>query len=260
MIPEKLNEFRKRFKARDIPGGRFIWQVWGAHGPSPVLMLPGAQGTGEIFYRPALALAQAGLSPLSVTMPETEDVEALVQSLAAMLDMLELEKVDIVGTSLGSYIAQRFALDHSTRVRKLVVGNGFSDATEVQSTRYDPDVLAATDAENLKSMMLGRIQAGPDGELRNALLEVMGRTQPASTLKARALTVAKSIPITEPPLTSDRVLIIDSDPDPVLGDGLRDTQLALYPGAKHIRIENGTHYPYLAVPEIYVPALVEWLE
>ncbi len=61
------------------------------------------------------------------------DVRAMAKSVVGLLDELELERVDLVGYSMGGRIALHLALDDPERVRRLVLESaspGIEDAAE----------------------------------------------------------------------------------------------------------------------------------
>lgn len=58
-------------------------------------------------------------------------LDDMARDLVAVLDALELDVVDVIGTSMGGMIAQHLAFDHPSRVRTL---------TSVISTTGDPNV------------------------------------------------------------------------------------------------------------------------
>lgn len=97
----------------------------------PVLFLHGAGGAGAWLPFHGL-LAQRGLDVLAPDHPgfgqsgELEHIESmddLVYHTLALLDRLELEQVDLVGTSLGGWLAAELAVHSPQRVRRLVLLN-----------------------------------------------------------------------------------------------------------------------------------------
>ena len=53
--------------------------------------------------------------------PAMTDIHDYVMHYVELLDLLGLDKVNLVGFSLGGYIAAKFAMEHGHRVRKLVL-------------------------------------------------------------------------------------------------------------------------------------------
>jgi pimeloyl-ACP methyl ester carboxylesterase len=72
--------------------------------------------------------------------PDRCSPTALASDVVALLDDLGLERVDLVGFSLGAGVALRIAMDRPQRVRRLVVG-GIGDAAI--NERHDPEQIAA---------------------------------------------------------------------------------------------------------------------
>jgi esterase len=114
-------------KSVALDGLKFHYLDWGGDGP-PVLMLHGftghahtwdstAAGLGE-RYR-ALAVDQRGhgdsdWAPVYGSRPMVEDVRRF-------LDAIELERVDLMGLSMGGNVAYLFAASHPERVARLAV-------------------------------------------------------------------------------------------------------------------------------------------
>lgn len=62
-------------------------------------------------------------SGYSITNDEQYQIEDLADDVVELLDHLSIDKAHIVGTSMGSFIAQEFALKYPERTRKLVLCN-----------------------------------------------------------------------------------------------------------------------------------------
>jgi pimeloyl-ACP methyl ester carboxylesterase len=69
----------------------------------------------------------AALPRLTVDAPDLENVSTMTEATAAFLDALGLQRVHILGASLGGYLAQAFAVAHPERVDQLLISNGFYD-------------------------------------------------------------------------------------------------------------------------------------
>lgn len=111
---------------------------------------------------------------------------AIADSLAGLLDTLELEVVDLVGLSFGGMHALHTAIRHPRRVRRLVLADtspAFGlDGTTAQAwkqTRLDPLDRGLSPGEMAESV-IEAICAGPlEPEIHRQLVESFGRISPA---------------------------------------------------------------------------------
>ena len=95
----------------------------------PLLFIPGLGGTCRVWDPVVPALAEhftcilpdnRGLGR-SVGRRKPKTLADYSSDLAELLDYLQLERAHVLGLSLGGIIAQRFALDHPSRVDRLVL-------------------------------------------------------------------------------------------------------------------------------------------
>ena len=118
--------------------GDTVYEVAGA-GP-PVVLIHGLGLTREVWSGQVSALA-----PWSKTIRydllghgESEKpagaypMRRFTDQLGHLLDALELDRVALVGFSLGGLIVQAFALAHPSRVRALAILNAAHDRTEAE--------------------------------------------------------------------------------------------------------------------------------
>ncbi len=84
--------------------------------PEPPTPLLDGLATGAEVVAPALP-GYAGSDPLA----PRSDVEDCTFHLADLLGALRLDRVDVVGASLGGWLAAELALRHPTRIRRLVL-------------------------------------------------------------------------------------------------------------------------------------------
>ncbi|MGH7265149.1 MAG: alpha/beta fold hydrolase [Candidatus Rokuibacteriota bacterium] len=98
----------------------------GGQGP-PLLYLHGAGTYGWMPVHDGLAARRHVYLPVhpgfgaSEGLDEIEDIEDLVFHTLDVLDALGLERADVVGLSLGGWLAAELALRHPGRVRRLVL-------------------------------------------------------------------------------------------------------------------------------------------
>jgi pimeloyl-ACP methyl ester carboxylesterase len=126
-----------------IPGARLFYGDTGGSG-TPVILLHAATGTSRVWeyqipafiaagYR-VIAFDRRGWGRTEIDSTETQSGTAAgtaAGDLLALLDQLHLDRVHVVGTAAGGFVAMDFALSYPRRVRSLVVANsigGVQDA------------------------------------------------------------------------------------------------------------------------------------
>ena len=114
-------------------GIRFAYRRFGQDSGTPLVLMPHfragmdhwdpAVTDGLAVSRPVVLFDNAGVAGSGGETPET--IESMADHAADFLNGLGLERVDVLGFSIGGYIAQALALRHPEIVRQLVlVGTG----------------------------------------------------------------------------------------------------------------------------------------
>jgi pimeloyl-ACP methyl ester carboxylesterase len=94
----------------------------------PILFIPGLGATCEV-WRPAAELAKdfclifsdnRGVGQ-SIPKRAAVNLSCFTSDLVELLDFLQLDRVHVIGMSLGGIVAQRLAIDHPSRVDRLVL-------------------------------------------------------------------------------------------------------------------------------------------
>lgn len=80
----------------------------------------------------------------------------LADDLCFLLDSLELKRVNVVGYSMGGWVAQRFAVEYPNRVRSLVLVSSSYKIYKKEETilRYFQEVLRYNNEETLAKVLL----------------------------------------------------------------------------------------------------------
>ncbi len=113
-----------------VPAGRIACRDWAAaatHGPR-IVLLHGLAGDVQSWSQLAAALMRAGRHVTAIDLPghgstgiEATDLDTVAASVAAFLDGLGGEPVELVGHSLGGAVAARVARSIPSRVRRLTL-------------------------------------------------------------------------------------------------------------------------------------------
>ncbi|HSD31345.1 MAG TPA: alpha/beta fold hydrolase [Gemmatimonadales bacterium] len=95
---------------------------------APLVLVPGMDGTGRLFYRQVPLLARRYRVATYTLRDDAAGMDVLTEDLARVIDAAANGpgSAIVIGESFGGALALSFALAHPERVRALVVLNSFS--------------------------------------------------------------------------------------------------------------------------------------
>lgn len=253
---EKLESRYAWSSLDDANGHPWRWLDTAGHGPA-VLLLPGSVGDGAMFVRTLLSLGER-LRLIAVTYPALSDPEQLAAGLKSVCDHLGLPPSVVVGSSYAAWWAQYFALRHPEQVRKLVIGNGFTDASDLAANPlFDPAWVRSVSPQELHASWVERVRNSAESPLQQLQLLMLTERQSPENLYSRfaGVTQAKACPPL--PLPGSAVTVLDCQDDPLIPAAARDRLRARYPDARHARLPTGGHYPHVLNPEQYESLLLD---
>jgi pimeloyl-ACP methyl ester carboxylesterase len=215
-------------------------------------MLPGIQGGGDVFFDTALRLG-AALPLLTVDAPDLDDVSTMTAATAAFLDTLGLQRIHILGASLGGYLAQAFALAHPGRVDQLLIANGFYDPRPFVSKLPPAATFAAMDADSLvRKNLAPLLETSADdpgvASLQALMAALVGPVQSLTNYKSRLLLLMGAEPLDRPQIPDSRVMLIDDDRDPMVPAEMRNALRSRYANAELHAVTGGGHMPAIQRP------------
>jgi len=266
-VRQKLATFQSRYPLRSVEIERRTWVFrrtpGRAAGQVPLVMLPGIQGGGDIFFEVALLLGE--LMPIiTINAPDIEDVAQMRAGLAGFLSRLGIRCTNILGSSLGAYLAQSFALLHSDNVAQLVIANGFIDVAAITTKSPPTPTVAAMDAAELVQQNVGALLAAPNRtegtvRLKAAVRALVGPAQTLENYKSRLLLMMGVPPLAEAPIAPDRVMIIDDDHDPLILPEMRGAVRKRFARSEQHSIDGGGHLPAVQRPAPFAELLTQRL-
>lgn len=249
-------ESRHAWSALEVDGHAWRWIDTAGTGPA-VVLLPGSVGDGAMFVRTLLSLGER-LRLIAVTYPALSDPRALADGLKGVWDHLALPPSVVVGSSFAAWWAQFFALQHPELVRKLVIGNGFTDGSDLAANPlFDAQWVAQVAPADLHAQWLERINAAPASPLQQLQKLMLERRQSPDNLHARFAGVTRAQACPRLPLKPADVVVLDCEDDPLIPPAARERLRQQYPGARHVRLPTGGHYPHLLNPEAYESLLLD---
>ncbi|WP_010164862.1 alpha/beta fold hydrolase [Sphingomonas sp. PAMC 26617] len=254
-VLEKLVRFQRDWPRRSVEVAGHSWiyrrnQV--DRSRPPVVFLPGIQGGGDLLFDGAMALGGM-VDVVTVDAPSITDAQEMTRGFADFLSALGLERVSVIGSSLGGYLAQGFALSHPNRIEQLIVANGFFDVRPFLAQSPPISVFEAKDAAAIVKANLAGIPgdaSDDDGHIRlKAVVQALvGPLQPFDGYKSRLLLMMAAPPLAPPALSPAQVMVLDDDADPLLPPAMRDPVRARFAGSEQHRIEGGGHLPSVQRP------------
>ncbi|HEX8697068.1 MAG TPA: alpha/beta hydrolase [Longimicrobium sp.] len=245
-------------------------------GPGPpLLVLPGALGMVDAAGAALRRLAE-GRRVIALAYPAVPAMTALCDGIAALLDRLGLERVDVLGGSLGGWVAQCLARRHPERVRHLALSHTFAlrpgDARRIRlGSRLwalIPDrVFYALLRMRLRQVLRPVRRAGPaeaaswDAWLRDGVRRQVSRAALAryNDWMLESLAAFRLAP-GDLERREGRVLILESADDPILRARDRARLRALYPSAVVSTFHGAGHATSLAMPDEYAAAVAGFLD
>src|SRR5258708_14355284 len=127
-------------------GIRYAYRRFGAESGIPLLFLQHFRGgldnwdplvtDGLGQGRPVLLFNNAGVGSSSGETPNT--IDAMGDHLAAFVNALGLPQVDVLGFSIGGYVAQSLVLHHPNLVRRLLLAGTVTPIGEPRNNTPTP--------------------------------------------------------------------------------------------------------------------------
>lgn len=233
--------------------GNKEWTLYDAgprHIRCPLMCLPPASGTADVFYRQLLALSSAGYRVIALDYPVYWTMKEFCEGLKRLLDNLQLDKVHLFGASLGGFLAQKFAeyTQKSPRVASLILCNSFYETSIFQQTNSAPTFWMMP-ALFLKKMVMGNFDRTlMDPEIADSIdflvetLDNLSQQELASRLTLNCMNC-----YVEPQkLAGVEITILDVFDDCALSQEVREEMYKCYPNARRAHMKTGGNFPYLS--------------
>lgn len=208
----------------------------------PVILVHGLGGYAESWVSLMLALSRkrriispdlAGFGETSAP-PEGMSFSSLTLRLAGFLDALGLERVVLVGNSLGGAIAIRYAAENPDRVSRLFLLNSAGLLDDAPSA-LEPDT--REEAQKLWEMTAGAESRLPGFFLDDVVRRAKNPARRAYLRSDEPTDVREDLPRVKAPTTiiwGDRDGLIPVEHGVRMRETIEDAELITLPGASHV--------------------------
>ena len=261
-VVQSLRTFRQAHPphTRAIDGMNWTY-ITAGQGSEAILFLHGMTGAHDIWWRQMEALSDR-YRMIAVTYPPVRSLEALEKGVLTILDAEDIERFNVVGTSLGGYLAQFLMYRHPQKIMRAVLANTFPPNDLIaEKNRVTGKILPLLPEWLLLKVFRGNFEntifptSGHD-KLTLAFLNEIGYGRMSKDqLIERYHCVIEKFPATSATVPT---MIIESDNDPLVAAQLRE-QLRSVIQARTVHTFSGAgHFPYLNKPQEYTRLLVDF--
>ncbi len=243
-------------------------------GDVPVLFLHGIGGGAEA-WRPQLAHFGQGRRALAWWMPgygeeplaPERNFDRLADRVAGLLEATAIERVHLVGHSMGGMVAQVFAARHAARLASLcLVGTSpaFGSADGSFQTAFVAKRLKPLDdgmsmADLADGFVASLVGSDPDPTGLATAREVMSRV-PAATFRAAIETLVTFDARALLPTIATPTLVVAGSRDTNAPPAMMERMAGRMPDARFVVIEGAGHLPNLERPDAFNQVLSTFIE
>jgi maspardin len=263
VVSESLRLFRDEPTQKLTTKGKGWTYYQAGSGDTTILFLHGMGGSYDIWWQ-QINYFRNKYKVISVTYPSVKTLLELSDGLLAILEKEKIEKVVVVGSSLGGYLAQYFAVNHPEKVIKISLGNTFAANTEnkaknetlIKVMQWLPEWLVIKTIRGKYNKEV--IPAANNHPVTDAFLnELLGSEVTREIFTNRYYCVVDTFTAKIHPKIP--IQIIETSNDPLVSKNLREALKANYPQAKVVNLGNIGHFGYLNEPEKYNAVLEEFV-
>lgn len=274
-LVEQWQQFQSRYKTKSLNIQGITWHYIDAgHSEIPLVLLPGSVRFAEFWFR-LIQVESARRRVVAVSLPPVEKLELLCIELVRLLDRLGMSQIDLLGTSLGGYLAQVFVRSHPQRVRRLILANTNSPRRTVSGkyqrlvwlvrwlpVRWQQLLLSAQTARLIATSSRDEsFWRGLGLHLYDTYALEAGREDLLAPYRA-GLDFGSYRSYTPRDLADwpGRIMIVETEDDPVLNQAARQALQTLYPQAEVRCLVRAGHYPCYTQPYEFSTILASFLD
>jgi maspardin len=249
---QSLVSFRETYPTKTVSVGGIEWNyiIVGSR-QDTILFLHGMTGSYDIWWQQIQALKNE-YRIISVSYPAVNTLEDLGRGISKILNQEKVDKVDLVGTSLGGYFAQYLVARHPKIIRRAVFANTFPPNKIIAEKNKTIGLLLPFLPERLVMNVFRRSfensiypTSGKDEFTLAFLNELIDGRMTKAQVVGRYRCVVEPFVAPNIQALGIRVMIIESDNDPLVEPALREALKTAYSAASVHTFHNAGHFSYL---------------
>jgi len=220
------------------------------------MILPGATGTAEGYYKQFLSLCPKGIRCISVQPPDYMTHETFLKGLEKFMEKIGVEKAHFFGTSIGGFEAQLFTQARPSKVLSLMLCNTFSDTSHYKENAPCVEIFPFMPEFMLKRVVLENLPKGKmESEIADSVdfmveqLETISQKELCSRLTLNCSIPTQTLNPSSWTFNSKKILILDSIDEVAIPEKLRSDVYKFYPEAKIAELKSGGNFPFLSRPD-----------
>jgi len=271
---EQLMHFRREHPPKTVLIDGVSWEYLstGSSNAAPLLFLPGALSTADSAWR-TISLLEQGNYRLVIPNypPEVDSMSRLADGIAEILRQEGIDATYVVGGSYGGMLAQVFTHRHPNCVSRLVLSHTYPPvARRAKSVEPALRLFKLLPMFMVKRMlrerMIGILPPKPSPELLLIAGQVREAVDTRLTRQAALSTYLRMMDFDRQVYTpndlsgwSGQTLIMLAEDDPTTPEPLRNSLIALYPGATVHMFSGSGHATGILESGEYIKVMEEFL-
>jgi len=268
---ERLLRFRATHPVKSTVVAGASWEhIACGHGAQTLLILPGLLGIGEMLFDHILAF-EGEYRVIAPTYPfAVTTVAQLIEGIARILDVEDIDRAHVLGGSYGGMVAQCFVRHYPNRVGKLVLSHtGGPKPERAEKNRKLIAVLRFLPMGMLRAMLrLATRKSLEDAPEQRAFWEAYSEEMIRRLSKADLIAryqIAVDFDATSRFTPDDlknwvgRILILEGDNDPIAEAPAREALKAFHPQARVHTFRGTGHVTSIAKLDEYVSVIQQFL-
>ncbi|MBU7026323.1 MAG: alpha/beta hydrolase [Theionarchaea archaeon] len=268
---ERLMKFRSTHPYKSLTVDDITWEyISCGRGESTLVLLPGGSfRLGETWFQLITAFEDE-YKIISPTYPAVPTMAERVNGILSILKSEKIDKIHMLGWSLGGWIAQCFVRQHPATVKTLILSNTSGpDSMSEKHLRIAPFLISTYPMRlfqyGLKMRLVTLLNVSDsEREFWKAFFEEISlRTTKDDIINERKamLDYMSTYQFSKDDLVNwpGKILIVESDNDSAFDKSAREELKTLYPQAQIHTFRNAGHSPVYDNPTEYISVVRNFL-